>query len=161
MHYINKYNKYLIKNIQKGGLSVNDKILYEGKVATIALIENGRVYISYDSDPSKNIFEITLRNASNAEQDMNLANSLMFMKQAQPPAQPQAPPQAPQIIIQNKSVYNQNGTDNKVYVTNVTADNVTCVRIVRYVNKYDFNVDDSQTVTIPIANFNNHYSKFS
>jgi hypothetical protein len=160
MSYINKFNKYVIKNIQKGGLAVNDKILYEGQVVTIAAIENGRVYASYDSDQTKNIFEITLRNASSGEQDMNVVNGLMFMKKA-PPQAPAAPVAPPPIIIQNKSVYKQNGTENKIYVTNVTADTVTCVRIVRYISKHDFNVDDSQTVTIPIANFNHYYSKFS
>ena len=63
------------------------------------------------------------------------------------------------IIIE--TVYRQNGTENKVYVTGVTADNVTCVKIIRYISKRDFNVDDSQTVIIPIAYFNQNFSKFS
>jgi hypothetical protein len=161
MSYIDKYNKYLIKNIQKGGLSINDKILYQGKVTTIALIENGRVYISYDNDPDKNIYEITMRNALDGETHIKAAHTLMHIKQSQPASQHASQPASQPIIIQNKSVYKENGTDNKVYVTSVTVDTITCVRIIRYISKYDFNVDDSQTLIIPIANFNYYYSKFS
>jgi hypothetical protein len=153
MSYINKYNKYLIKNIQKGGLSVNDKILYEGNIVTVALIENGRVYISYDNDPDKNIYEITMKSALDGEINIKAVHALMHMKHSQP--LPQG------IMIQNKSVYIQNGTENKVYVTDVTADTVTCVKITKYISKRDFNVNDSQTVIIPIADFNQNYSKFS
>lgn len=153
MSYINKYNKYLIKNIQKGGLSVNDKILYEGNIVTVVLIENGRVYISYDNDPDKNIYEITMKNALDGEIIIKGAHALMHMKHSLPVPK--------SIIIENKSVYRQNGTENKVYVTGVTADTVTCVKIIRYISKHDFNVDDSQTVIIPIANFNQNYTKFS
>ena len=159
MSYINKYNKYLIKNIQKGGLSVNDKILYQENIVTVALIENGRVYISYDNDPDKNIYEITMRNALDGEINIKAAHALMHMKHSLPV--PQSVPVPQPIMIQNKSVYKQNGTDNKVYVTSVTADTVTCVKIIRYISKHDFNVDDSQTVIIPIADFNQNFSKFS
>jgi hypothetical protein len=154
MNFTIKYNKYVIKNKllnQKGGLAGNDKIIYNGYVATVALIENGRVYISYDNDPAKNIFEITMKQGIEGSQDISLAAKLVGLRDYIPPAD----------VIHKNTIYIQKGTVNRVYVTDITDDRITYVPIIRFISKRDFNVDDSQIRSISVAIFNTNFTKIA